>query len=123
VALAREILGSQKIVGRSTTNKPEMEQAIAESADYIGVGPVFETPTKPGKAGIGLDYLSYVANKCPIPWFAIGGIDTDNASQVIAAGGRRLAVVRSIMEAEQPGLTVRQFLSRLAGDLSRRTRE
>jgi thiamine-phosphate pyrophosphorylase len=121
VALARELLGSPKIIGRSTTNKQEMAKAIDEEVDYIGVGPVYETPTKPGKAEIGLDYLTYVANKCPIPWFAIGGIDVENASQVIAAGGRRLAVVRSIMESPQPGLTTRQFLSQLAGNLSRRS--
>jgi thiamine-phosphate pyrophosphorylase len=119
VDLAREVLGFQKIVGRSTTNKQEMAGAIAESADYIGVGPVYATPTKPGKAEIGLDYIAYVSEKCPIPWFAIGGIDLNNASQVIAAGGRRLAVVRSIMEAEQPELTTRQFLSQLAGNASR----
>jgi thiamine-phosphate pyrophosphorylase len=116
VALAKEVLGFQKIVGRSTTNKQEMANAVAEAVDYIGVGPVYATPTKPGKAEIGLDYIAYVAAKCPIPWFAIGGIDLNNASQVIAAGGRRLAVVRSIMEAEQPGLATRQFLSQLVGN-------
>lgn len=115
IAMAREMLGWQKIVGRSTTNQQEMEAAIAEGADYIGVGPVYETPTKPNKQAAGLEYINYAANKCPIPWFAIGGVDLDNVSEIIAAGGQRVAVVRAIMQAESPGLVARQFLSLLQG--------
>lgn len=111
IALAREILGSHKLVGRSTTNPDEMTDAIAEGADYIGVGPVYKTPTKPGKKPAGLEYIEYAAHNCPIPSFAIGGIDLTNVNHVIAAGGTRVAVVRAIMEAEQPGVTVRQFLA------------
>jgi thiamine-phosphate pyrophosphorylase len=110
LAIAREILGNHKIIGRSTTNPDEMELAISEGADYIGVGPVYQTPTKPGKDPAGLEYVDYVANHCPIPWFAIGGIDITNVNHVIAAGGQRVAVVRAIMEAEQPHVIVRQFL-------------
>ena len=114
IALAREILGSHKIIGRSTTNPDEMEAAIAEGADYIGVGPVHKTPTKPGKNPVGLKYIEFAAQNCPIPWFAIGGIDITNVDRVIAAGGQRVAVVRAIMEAEQPSVTVRQFLGYLS---------
>ena len=113
IALAREILGNHKIIGRSTTNPDEMQDAIADGADYIGVGPVYATPTKPGKKAAGLEYVEYAANNCPIPWFAIGGIDITNVGRVIAAGGQRVAVVRSIMESQQPGVTVRQFLGSL----------
>ena len=113
ISVAREILGSQKIIGRSTTNPDEMENAIAEGADYIGVGPVYKTPTKPGKEPAGLKYVEYAASNCSIPWFAIGGINLTNINQVVAAGGERVAVVRAIMEAEQPGVTVRQFLGSL----------
>lgn len=113
IALAREILGSDKIIGRSTTNPDEMQAAIAEGADYIGVGPVYATPTKPDKAPAGLEYVQYVAENCPLPWYAIGGIDLSNFEQVISAGGSRVAVVRAIMAAEQPSMTVRQFLSSL----------
>ena len=115
VAFAREMLGAQKIIGRSTTNKQELAKAISEGADYVGVGPVYETPTKPGKAAAGFEYISYAAAKCPIPWFAIGGIDNSNINEVIAAGGRRVAVVRAIMQAEQPKLVTRQLLTQLAG--------
>ena len=113
IALAREILGNYKIIGRSTTNPDELAAAIAEGADYVGVGPVYKTPTKPGKEPAGLEYIKYAAQNCPIPWFAIGGINLTNVSQVVSAGAERVAVVRSIMDAEQPNVTVRQFLGSL----------
>ena len=111
IALARHILGSQKIVGRSTTNPEEMQKALAEGADYIGVGPVFKTPTKPTKAAAGFEYVRYAAANSPIPWFAIGGIDLKNFPNVLEAGAERVAVVRAIMQAEQPALVTRQFLT------------
>ncbi|MDY6783999.1 MAG: thiamine phosphate synthase [Cyanobacteriota bacterium] len=113
IALARQLLGSQRIVGRSTTNGSEMEKAIAEGADYIGVGPVYSTPTKPDKAAAGLEYVRYAAEHSTVPWFAIGGIDPKNIHEVIAAGGDRVAVVRAIMEAEQPTLVTQYLLSQL----------
>ncbi len=113
VDLAREILGSQKIIGKSTTNPEEMEKAIAEGADYIGVGPVYETPTKPNKAAAGLEYVRYAVNNSTLPWFAIGGIDTNNIIEVLKAGATRVAVVRAIMEAEQPARVTQYFLSQL----------
>jgi thiamine-phosphate pyrophosphorylase len=102
IDLARQILGPQKIVGRSTTNTDEMERAITEKADYIGVGPVFATPTKVGKAPVGLDYIQYVSQYSPIPWYAIGGIDERNLADVLAAGAEKAAVVRAIMQASDP---------------------
>jgi thiamine-phosphate pyrophosphorylase len=113
IALARQILGSQKIVGRSTTNATEMAKALAEGADYIGVGPVYETPTKAGKSAAGLEYVRYAAEHATVPWFAIGGIDQNNILDVIQSGGRSIAVVRAIMMAEQPSLGVQYFLSQL----------
>ena len=113
IDLARQLLGSQRIIGRSTTNSEEMQAAIAEGADYIGVGPVYETPTKAGKAAAGLEYVSYAAKNCRIPWFAIGGIDANNINDVIDAGAERVAVVRSLMQAEQPTLVTQYLLSQL----------
>ncbi|MBW4562814.1 MAG: thiamine phosphate synthase [Mojavia pulchra JT2-VF2] len=113
IAIARQLLGSQRLIGRSTTNSEEMQAAIAEGADYIGVGPVYETPTKVGKAAAGLEYVSYAAKNCPIPWFAIGGIDANNINDVLDAGAERVAVVRSLMQAEQPTLVTQYFLSQL----------
>ncbi|MDF5724298.1 MAG: thiamine phosphate synthase [Rhizonema sp. PD37] len=113
IATARQLLGSHRLIGRSTTNSQEMQQAIAEGADYIGVGPVHETPTKVGKAASGLEYVRYAAKNCPIPWFAIGGIDPQNINDVIDAGANRVAVVRSIVQADQPTLVTQYFLSQL----------
>ncbi|MEA5578804.1 thiamine phosphate synthase [Anabaena sp. UHCC 0451] len=113
IAVARQLLGSQRLIGRSTTNPQEMQGAITEGADYIGVGPVYETPTKAGKAAVGLDYVSYASKNCPIPWFAIGGIDANNINDVINAGAQRVAVVRSLMHAEQPTLVTQYFISQL----------
>ena len=114
IALARQILGPQRIVGRSTTNPQEMHQALQEGADYIGVGPVYETPTKAGKPAAGLDYIRHAAKNSPIPWYAIGGIDANNLNEVLGAGAERIAVVRAIMETEHPTLMTQYFLSQLS---------
>ena len=113
IALARQLLGSQRLIGRSTTNPEEMRRAIDEGADYIGVGPIYETPTKEGKAAAGLEYVQYAAKQATIPWFAIGGIDPSNINEVLAAGAQRVAIVRAIMQAEQPTLVTQYFLSQL----------
>lgn len=86
-------------VGLSTHAPVELERA---EADYIGVGPVFATPTKKGRPAAGLEYVRHAAAHAPVPWFAIGGIDQTNVADVVAAGARRIAVVRAIGEAEDP---------------------
>ncbi len=113
VALARQILGTQKIIGKSTTNATEMAEALAEGADYIGVGPVYETPTKAGKAAAGLEYVRYAAKNATAPWFAIGGIDSTNIDDVLKAGAPAIAIVRAIMLADNPTHAVQYCLSLL----------
>ncbi len=113
VALARQLLGSQKLIGRSTHCLDDLQRALAEGADYIGVGPVYETPTKAGRTAVGLGYVRDAAEQATIPWFAIGGIDLANLEEVINAGAQRVSVVRAIMQAENPTLITQQFLSRL----------
>lgn len=113
IAVARQLLGPHKIIGRSTTNPEEMSKALSEGADYVGVGPVYATPTKVGKAAAGLDYVRYGVENCPIPWFAIGGIDGHNIDEVLAAGATRVAVVRAIMEAEEPISATKSLLRKL----------
>jgi thiamine-phosphate pyrophosphorylase len=113
LSLARQLLGSQRIIGRSTKNPEEMQRAIQEGADYIGVGPVYETPTKAGRAAAGLDYVRYAVDHATIPWFAIGGIDLTNLPEVLAAGAQRVAVVRAIMQVESPTSATQSFLDRL----------
>ncbi|PZV26520.1 MAG: thiamine phosphate synthase [Snowella sp.] len=113
IAIARQILGPNRIIGRSTTNPQEMAKAIAEGADYIGVGPVYETPTKVGKAAAGLDYVSYAAQNSPVPWFAIGGIDQTNLGDVLKAGAKQVAVVREIMQSPNPTDATQDLLAQL----------
>ncbi|BAQ65796.1 thiamine phosphate synthase [Geminocystis sp. NIES-3709] len=110
VGLARQILGFSKIIGKSTTNPQEMAKAISDGADYIGVGPVYETPTKAGKKASGLEYVRYAQNNSTIPWFAIGGVDSNNIRDVIKSGAKKVAVVRAIMEAENPTEATKNLL-------------
>ncbi len=91
-------------VGVSTHSRPEVEAA---DADYIGVGPVFATPTKPGRPAVGLDLVRYAAAHARLPWFAIGGIDATNVQNVVAAGAERIAVVRAVGDAPDPAAAAR----------------
>jgi thiamine-phosphate pyrophosphorylase len=84
------------LVGQSTHAQAELD---ATEADYIGVGPVYETPTKEGRPAVGLQYVRYAAEHARVPWFAIGGIDETNVRDVVAAGAERIAVVRAITDA------------------------
>ncbi len=103
VSLARRLL-PQAIVGRSTHSEAEIdaELSAADPPDYIAVGPVFATPTKPGRPPIGIGPLQHAVRHVSIPWFAIGGIDSTNLAQVLDAGARRIVVVRAITEAKDP---------------------
>ena len=76
------------------------KKAITDGADYIGVGPVFKTPTKPSKDPVGLEYVKWAADNVNIPFFAIGSIDTANIKEVVEAGAKRVAVIRAIMYAD-----------------------
>ncbi|MCS7225701.1 MAG: thiamine phosphate synthase [Gloeomargarita sp. SKYB31] len=111
--VARRLLGPERLLGCSTTNPSELQRAIDGGADYIGVGPVYATPTKAGKPPAGWDYVAYAARTWTKPWFAIGGIDLDNCGDVLAAGAQRVAVVRAIMTAANPGDVTQQFLQKL----------
>jgi thiamine-phosphate pyrophosphorylase len=110
---ARRMMGQDKIIGRSTHSPEQLEAAIAQGADYVGVGPVYETPTKAGRTAVGLDYVKYAAQNCPIPWYAIGGIDTQNIHEVLGAGAQRVSVVRAIMQADQPTYVTQFFIAQL----------
>ncbi|NJL98285.1 MAG: thiamine phosphate synthase [Synechococcaceae cyanobacterium SM2_3_2] len=113
LAEARRLVGPHKLIGQSTTNAEELAAALASSADYIGAGPVYATPTKAGKEPAGFDYLRLVQEKARIPWFAIGGIDLQTLPEVVAAGAQRVAVVRCLMEAQDPIQTARLMLAQL----------
>lgn len=93
-------------VGLSTHSREELERA---EADYVGVGPVFATPTKEGRAPVGLELVRHAAAHAPAPWFAVGGIDRTNVAEVVAAGARRIAVVRAIGDADDPQAAAREL--------------
>lgn len=107
VARARELAGEARLVGLST-HSPEQIGA-AGSADYIGVGPVHATPTKPGRPAVGLELVTHAAAHAPVPFFAIGGITSANLPAVTGAGATRVAVVRAITEAEDPEAVAREL--------------
>ncbi|MEM1368141.1 MAG: thiamine phosphate synthase [Cyanobacteria bacterium P01_H01_bin.15] len=113
IAVTRRLLGPDKIIGRSTTNSEEMSKAIAEGADYIGVGPVYATPTKEKKPA-GLEYVRYAQQNASVPWYAIGGIDGKRLPEVQAAGAKGVAVVRAIMQADSPTTATAKLLAQLA---------
>ncbi len=110
VKSAREILGEGVIIGVSTHAFEQAQKAVEDGADYIGVGPVFITPTKPGRQSVGLEYVRWVSENIDLPAFAIGGIDLNNVSEVIANGAKRIAVVRAVINSENPELAAMNFL-------------
>ena len=106
---ARELLGPDAIVGLSTHSPEQMGASAERPVDYISAGPIWETPTKAGRPGVGLGFISHAAAHAPHPFFAIGGIDPGNAAQVVAAGARRLCVVRAIRDAAEPTAVAEQL--------------
>ena len=102
VEAVRELAGERLLVGVSTHTPEQVEAADAGAADYFAVGPVYETPTKPGRPAVGLELIRHAAARATKPWFAIGGIDPGNAPDVVAAGARRIVVVRAIRDASDP---------------------
>ncbi len=103
VAQVRKIIGEGKIVGVSTHSLDQAQKAMSDGADYIGVGPVYPTPTKEGRPAVGVEYVRQGSEiHSPIPFFAIGGITLSNIEEVLRAGARRVAVVRAITESKDP---------------------
>jgi thiamine-phosphate pyrophosphorylase len=99
---ARSILGPDLILGLSTHAPAQVDDAARSDADYIGVGPVHATPTKPGRPAVGLELVRYAASQATRPWFAIGGIDAANVDAVLEAGATRIAIVRALTQAPDP---------------------
>jgi thiamine-phosphate pyrophosphorylase len=102
------------IIGRSTHSLAQAIEAQADGADYLGVGPVFATPTKPGRPAVGVELVAAVAPVVAIPWFAIGGIDATNISNVLMAGAGRVAVLRAVATAADPAAAAAELKARLA---------
>lgn len=111
---ARRLLGPDRLIGRSTHALDQLEAAVAAGADYTGVGPVHATPTKPGRPPVGFGYLEQAVAAAVRPAYAIGGIDLTTIDAVLATGIFGVAVVRAVMEAQDPGATTAALLERLA---------
>jgi thiamine-phosphate pyrophosphorylase len=127
VPVARRILGDGPLIGRSSHSPAQSDAVAAEpGTDYFCAGPLWTTPTKPGRPATGLGLIEHVARhqaalrqaalqQAGRPWFAIGGISLDRLGDVLAAGARRVVVVRAITEADDPAAATREFARRLAG--------
>ncbi|MGH2926499.1 MAG: thiamine phosphate synthase [Solirubrobacterales bacterium] len=120
VTEARQSAGPGALIGLSTHSVEQIE-AAADAADearpdQISVGPVWETPTKPGRAATGLNLVELADRRLSVPWFAIGGIDEASIGAVVGAGGRRAVVVRAIRDAADPERTAAALRRALGGD-------
>jgi thiamine-phosphate pyrophosphorylase len=131
VEQVRELVGPDMLIGLSTHAPAEIDAATAGFADaagasvtnvdYIGVGPVYATPTKPGRPAVGPELVRYAAGHSQLPFFAIGGIDEDNVQAVVKAGARRVAVVRAIADAGDPEVAARTLRTALGSGTRSRT--
>jgi thiamine-phosphate pyrophosphorylase len=117
VDVARTILGPVPVIGRSTHAPAQTaEAAVQPGVDYFCAGPVWPTPTKPGRPAAGIGLLGHASSVAAgRPWFAIGGIGLDNLGQVLDAGASRVVVVRAITRAADPAAAVTEFVTRLSG--------
>jgi thiamine-phosphate pyrophosphorylase len=111
VADARATVGSDRLVGLSTHSAEQVDGAAGVPVDYIGVGPVHATPTKPGRPAVGLALVRYAAARATVPFVAIGGITPANARAVREAGAERIAVVRALTDSPDPARAARSLRS------------
>ena len=103
----------QPRIGLSTHAPEQAQRALAAGADYVAIGPVYATGTKPSAKPVTLDYVRWAAANVSIPWFAIGGINLENLDQVMAAGARRICVVSAILNSDDVARTCREFKERI----------
>ena len=114
IASAREVLGPRAVVGRSASNVEEALEAVWEGADYLGVGTIYATPTKTEAVVMGIGLVREIARLgVPVPWFAIGGVTLETAREVADAGAPGFAVVRAVLDADDPGAAARKLRSYL----------
>jgi len=114
VAAVRERVGPDLLIGLSTHSPEQFDAALSSQADQLSVGPVWETPTKAGRPAAGIEYLRHAARHGgERPWFAIGGIDAGNLAEVVAAGARRVVVLRAIRDAPDPEAAARELAGML----------
>ena len=112
--VARSLIGADRLLGLSTHSLHEVQGAMEEPVDYIGLGPVFSTAVKPDRAATGTALIEQAMTCTPMPLFAIGGINSSNLSELTAIGCRRIAVIGAIMSASDPSAATLQLLESLS---------
>ena len=101
-------------IGLSTHAPEQAQRALAAGADYVAIGPIYATGTKPTARPVTLDYVRWAAANLTVPWFAIGGVNLENLDEVLAAGARRICVVSAILNAPDIARACAEFRRRLA---------
>jgi thiamine-phosphate pyrophosphorylase len=109
----RSMAGDNFIIGLSTHSPEQIEEAATLAPDYIGVGPIHETPTKEGRKAVGVQLVSYASQHAAQPCFAIGGLDPTNVAEVVRAGAHGVSVLRWVGQAVDPMAAVRELLERI----------
>jgi thiamine-phosphate pyrophosphorylase len=107
--LARRLLGPTAVVGLSTHRAADLEDALHQPVDYISAGPVEATPTKPGRPGTGLEYLSLATERSPVPVFVTGGVTPERIGDLASAGARHFVVVRYLTQSNDPAAAARRL--------------
>ena len=115
VALARRLLGPDAVIGLSTHGAEDLDGAVGQPVSYLSAGPVAPTPTKPGRAGTGLAYLTMATARSPVPVFVTGGVTPETVPAMAAAGARRFVVVRYLTESDDPGEAARRLRRAIDG--------
>jgi len=119
VALARRIMGPQAIIGLSTHGREDLAGAAGQDVSYLSAGPVEETPTKPGRPGTGLGYVTWSTGQSSTPVFVTGGVTPEKIPLLAGAGARRFVVVRYLTEAADPRSAARSLRSAIDRALNR----
>ncbi len=118
VSRCRELLGPEAIVGLSTHSSIEFDEALNQSATYFSAGPIIATPTKPGRAGTGVNYAVTSQARSDRPVFVTGGVNVENVAGLVVAGLRHFVVVRALTESNDPEQAARRIRDELDAALS-----
>ncbi len=114
-SLARQILGPNAMIGLSTHAREELDSSLDQPVDYISVGPIFETPTKPGRKGTGIGYLDYASSRANKPFYVTGGVTPQILPELYAHGARKFVVVRYLTTSVNPYDFARKLRDTLDG--------
>ncbi len=113
IETARKIIGKKKIIGLTANSLQEIHTNQSKDCDYLGIGPICKTKSKPEKSVLGIDFIKKVTSHVKIPWFAIGGINQSNVSKIKNAGANQIAVINAIMNSNDPYSSTKELLEKL----------